>query len=224
MAAIARAAGIIINWDDYAAISQAVPLICKIYPNGIMDVNHFHAAGGMAYLIGELIHAGLMQADVTTVAGGDGLHAYTKEPIKNVHLEKDTVVWREGPRANGMPELHKLTPILGLQQDKGFKVAMVTDGRMSGASGKVPAAIHLHPEALMGGAIARIQTGDLMRVDPENNTVEVVDVDLSTRTAAVQPPQLQLAALGMNMFGTQRAIATDAESGASTLGDMPWFT
>jgi len=123
-----------------------------------------------------------------------------------------------------MPELHKLTPILGLQQDKGFKVAMVTDGRMSGASGKVPAAIHLHPEALMGGAIARIQTGDLMRVDPENNTVEVVDVDLSTRTAAVQPPQLQLAALGMNMFGTQRAIATDAESGASTLGDMPWFT
>jgi len=84
MAAIARAAGIIINWDDYAAISQAVPLICKIYPNGIMDVNHFHAAGGMAYLIGELIHAGLMQADVTTVAGGDGLHAYTKEPIKNV--------------------------------------------------------------------------------------------------------------------------------------------
>jgi len=95
---------------------------------------------------------------------------------------------------------------------------------MSGASGKVPAAIHLHPEALMGGAIARIQTGDLMRVDPENNTVEVVDVDLSTRIAAVQPPQLQLAALGMNMFGTQRAIATDAESGASTLGDMPWFT
>ena len=140
-------------------------------------------------------------------------------------LERDFVVVLrfQGPRANGMPELHKLTPILGLQQDKGFAVAMVTDGRMSGASGKVPCAIHLHPEALLGGSIAQIQTGDLMRVDPANNRVEVVDVDLSTRIAAVQPPQSQLAALGMNMFAAQRAIATDAESGASTLGDMPWF-
>ena len=304
MAAIARAAGIIINWDDYAAISKAVPLICKIYPNGIMDVNHFHAAGGMAFLIGELIGSGLMQADVTTIAGGDGLHAYTQEPVKNMHLEQDAVIWRDGPkesldpeilttvdqpirkdgglallqgnlgravmkisaieeenwkveapaividdqndlikmhkagklerdfvvvlrfqgpRANGMPELHKLTPILGLQQDKGFRVAMVTDGRMSGASGKVPAAIHLHPEALMDGPIARIQTGDIVRVDPANNLVEVVGVDLSSRTSATQPPQPQLAALGMNMFAAQRAIATDAESGASTLGDMPWF-
>ena len=304
MAVIARAAGILINWDDYAAISKTVPLICKIYPNGIMDVNHFHAAGGMAFLIGELLSEGLLQGDVTTIAGGDGLHEYTKEPIKNMHLEQDSVIWREGPqesldkdilttvkspirkdgglallegnlgravmkisavkrahwkveapaiviedqneliamhkagelerdfvvvlrfqgpRANGMPELHKLTPILGLQQDKGFAVAMVTDGRMSGASGKVPCAIHLHPEALLGGPIAQIQTGDLMRVDPANNRVEVVDVDLSTRIAAVQPPQSQLAALGMNMFAAQRAIATDAESGASTLGDMPWF-
>ena len=305
MAAIARAAGILINWDDYAAISRAVPLICKIYPNGIMDVNHFHAAGGMAYLIGELLEAGLMQGDVTTIAGGDGLHAYTQEPVKNMHLEPDTVIWRagpkdsldtdilttvekpirkdgglallegnlgravmkisavkeenwkveapaividnqndlidmhkagelecdfvvvlrfQGPRANGMPELHKLTPILGLQQDRGFKVAMVTDGRMSGASGKVPAAIHLHPEAYMGGPIARVQTGDVVRVDPANNRVEVVGVDLSTRDVATQPAQPQLAALGMNMFAAQRAIATDAESGASTLGDMPWFT
>ena len=304
MAAIARSAGIIINWDDYAAISKAVPLICKIYPNGIMDVNHFHAAGGMAFLIGELLSSGLMQADVTTIAGGDGLHAYTQEPLKNMHLEQDTVIWRDGPkesldpeilttvdkpiredgglalmegnlgravmkisavkranwkveapaividdqndlikmhkagelerdfvvvlrfqgpRANGMPELHKLTPILGLLQDKGFKVAMVTDGRMSGASGKVPAAIHLHPEALMGGPISRIQTGDMVRVDPANNVVEVVGVDLSTRMSATQPPQPQLAALGMNMFAAQRAIATDAENGASTLGDMPWF-
>jgi len=305
MAAIARAAGILINWDDYAAISRAVPLICKIYPNGIMDVNHFHAAGGMAYLIGELLEAGLMQGDVTTIAGGDGLHAYTQEPVKNRHLEPDSVIWRDGakesldteilttvekpirqdgglallegnlgravmkisavkeenwkvvapaividnqndlidmhkagelerdfvvvlrfqgPRANGMPELHKLTPILGLQQDKGFKVAMVTDGRMSGASGKVPAAIHLHPEAHMGGPIARVQTGDIIRVDPANNRVEVVGVDLSTRDLASQPAQPQLAALGMNMFAAQRAIATDAESGASTLGDMPWFS
>jgi len=305
MAAIARAAGIIINWDDYAVISQAVPLICKIYPNGIMDVNHFHAAGGMAYLIGELLDAGLMQADVTTVAGGNGLHAYTQEPVENKTSDAESVTWREGPkesldkdilttvenpirqdgglallegnlgravmkisavkkenwkveapaividnqndliamhnagelerdfvvvlrfqgpRANGMPELHKLTPILGLQQDKGFKIAMVTDGRMSGASGKVPAAIHLHPEALMGGAIARVQTGDMVCVDPENNRVEVVGVDLSKREDAKQPPQPQLAALGMNMFAAQRAIAKDAESGASTLGDMPWFS
>ena len=112
---------------------------------------------------------------------------------------------------------------MGLQQDKGFAVAMVTDGRMSGASGKVPCAIHLHPEALLGGAIAKIETGDLMRVDPENKRVEVVNVDLKKRTAAVQSSQPQLAALGMNMFAAQRAIATDAESGASTLGDMPWF-
>ena len=305
MAAIARAAGILINWDDYAVISKTVPLICKIYPNGIMDVNHFHAAGGMAFLIGELLSEGLLQGDVTTIAGGDGLHEYTKEPVKNMHLEQDSVIWRDGPqesldkdilttvkspirqdgglallegnlgravmkisairrkhwkveapaiviedqneliamhkagelerdfvvvlrfqgpRANGMPELHKLTPILGLQQDKGFAVAMVTDGRMSGASGKVPCAIHLHPEALMGGAIAKIQSGDLMCVDPANNRVEVVDVDLSVRPVAKQPPQPQLAALGMNMFAAQRAIATDAESGASTLGDMPWFS
>jgi len=304
MAAIARAAGIIIDWDDYAEISKAVPLICKIYPNGIMDVNHFHAAGGMAYLIRELLDGGLLQEDVTTVAGGNGLREYTKEPTKNLHAEADTVLWRDGPtesldkeilttvdnpmrpdgglalltgnlgravmkvsavkrenwlveapaiviedqneliamhkagelerdfvvvlrfqgpRANGMPELHKLTPILGLLQDKGFRVAMVTDGRMSGASGKIPAAIHMHPEALMGGAIARVQTGDIVRVDPENGSVEVLDVDLSTRTPSQQPPQPQHAALGMNMFAAQRAIATDAESGASTLGEMPWM-
>ena len=140
-------------------------------------------------------------------------------------LERDFVVILrfQGPRANGMPELHKLTPILGLQQDKGFRVAMVTDGRMSGASGKTPSAIHLHPEALMGGGIARVRTGDIIRLDPENNSVEVVGVDLSTRTPATQPEQPQLAALGMNMFAAQRSIATDAESGASTLGDMPWF-
>jgi len=98
MAAIARAAGVIINWDDYAAISKVVPLICKIYPNGIMDVNHFHAAGGMAFLIGELLSEGLLQGDVTTIAGGDGLQEYTKEPVKNMHLEQDSVIWRDGPK------------------------------------------------------------------------------------------------------------------------------
>lgn len=304
MAAIARAGGIIIDWDDYAEISKVVPLICKIYPNGIMDVNHFHAAGGMAFLIRELLNAGLLQEDVVTVAGGNGLRAYTREPIKNLHAEADTVLWRDGPsesldpeilttadnpmrpdgglalltgnlgravmkvsavkrenwkveapaividdqndliamhkagdlerdfvvvlrfqgpRANGMPELHKLTPILGLLQDKGFRVAMVTDGRMSGASGKIPSAIHMHPEAFMGGPIARVKTGDIIRVDPLNGSVEVLNVDLSSRELATQPPQTQLAALGMNMFGHQRHIATDAESGASFLGEMPWM-
>jgi phosphogluconate dehydratase len=301
LSAIARSAGILIDWDDYAEISRLVPLICRIYPNGVADVNHFHAAGGMGYLIGELIGAGLLHTDVTTIAGGEGLMEYTREPIRNAHAEADTVVWRkgptesldtevlttvetpfrpdgglalmsgnlgrgvmkvsavkrenwqveapaividdqndlivlhkegalerdfvavlrfQGPRANGMPELHKLTPVLGLQQDKGFRVALVTDGRMSGASGKVPAAIHMHPEALLGGPLSRVQTGDLIRVDPANGTVEVVDVDLGTRTAAEAPVRTNLSTLGMNMFAPQRAIASDAESGATTLGDL----
>ena len=137
-------------------------------------------------------------------------------------LERDFVVVLrfQGPRANGMPELHKLTPVLGLQQDKGFRVALVTDGRMSGASGKVPAAIHLHPEALLGGPLSRVETGDLIRVDPANGTVEVLGVDLESRTPAIGPKRGNLSALGMNMFAPQRAIASDAESGASTLGDL----
>jgi phosphogluconate dehydratase len=301
LSAIARSAGIIINWDDYADISQIVPLICRIYPNGVSDVNHFHAAGGMAYLIGELIGSKLLHADVTTVAGGEGLVEYTREPIRNKHAEADTVLFRagptesldkdvltsvdepfrtdgglalmsgnlgrgvmkvsavkqenwlveasaividdqndlitmhkagelerdfvvvlrfQGPRANGMPELHKLTPILGLQQDKGFRVALVTDGRMSGASGKVPAAIHLHPEALLGGPLSRVETGDLIRVDPAKGSVEVLGVDLESRIPALGPKRANLSTLGMNMFAPQRAIATDAESGASTLGEM----
>lgn len=301
LSAIARSAGILINWDDYADISRIVPLICRIYPNGVADVNHFHAAGGMAFLIGELISAGMLHADVTTVAGGDGLQEYTREPIRNKHAEADSVLYRQGPtesldkevltpvsepfrpdgglalmagnlgrgvmkvsavkrdnwlveapaividdqndlmamhkagelerdfvavlrfqgpRANGMPELHKLTPILGLQQDKGFRVAIVTDGRMSGASGKVPAAIHMHPEALLGGPISRVRTGDVVRVDPVNGAVSVLDVDLDSREMATAPIRKNLSTLGMNMFAPQRAIASDAESGASTLGDL----
>ena len=301
LSAIARSAGIIINWDDYAEISKIVPLICRIYPNGTADVNHFHAAGGMAYLIGELLGAGLLHGDVKTVTGGDGLVEYTREPIRNAHAEADTIVWRQGPtesldkevltsldapfrpdgglalmsgnlgrgvmkvsavkrenwlveapaividdqndliamykagelerdfvavlrfqgpRANGMPELHKLTPILGLLQDKGFRVALVTDGRMSGASGKVPAAIHMHPEALLGGPLARVETGDFIRVDPANGAVELLGVDLENRVAAEAPVRANLSTLGMNMFAPQRAIATDAESGASTLGEL----
>ena len=305
MAAIAAAAGIIINWDDFSDISHAVPLICRIYPNGVADVNHFHAAGGMAYLISQLIDAGLVHTDVTTVAGGDGLREYTREPVKNAHAEADTVIFREGPkvsldteilttvdkpfrpdgglrllsgnigrsvmkvsavkrdnwlveapaividdqnkliemhkagelekdfvvvlrfqgpRANGMPELHKLTPIMGSLQDKGFKVAMVTDGRMSGASGKVPAAIHMHPEALAGGNIAKIKDGDIVRVDPASETVSVVsDPDWLERPLAQMPKVKNLDALGMNMFAPLRAQADNSEAGASVLGRPEWM-
>ena len=306
MAAIAAAAGIIINWDDFSDISHATPLICRIYPNGSADVNHFHAAGGMAYLISQLIDAGLVHTDVTTVAGGEGLAEYTREPIKNAHAEADTVLFREGPkesldteilttvdkpfrpdgglrllsgnigrsvmkvsavkrdywlveapaividnqnkliemhkagelekdfvvvlrfqgpRANGMPELHKLTPIMGALQDKGFKIAMVTDGRMSGASGKVPAAIHMHPEALAGGNIARIKDGDIVRVDPASETVSVIsDPDWLKRPLAKAPKVKNLDALGMNMFAPLRATADNSEAGASVLGKQEWMT
>ena len=305
MAAIAAAAGIIINWDDFSDISHATPLICRIYPNGIADVNHFHAAGGMAYLISQLIDADLVHTDVTTVAGGEGLIEYTREPIKNAHLEADTILYREGPkksldaevltsvdkpfrpdgglrllegnvgrsvmkvsavkrenwlveaaaividdqnkliemykagklekdfvvvlrfqgpRANGMPELHKLTPIMGALQDKGFKIAMVTDGRMSGASGKVPAAIHMHPEALAGGNIAKIQNGDIVRVDPESETVNVVsDPNWLERPLAEAPKFKNLDTLGMNMFAPMRAQADNSEAGASVLGKPEWM-
>ena len=305
MAAIAAAAGIIINWDDFSDISHATPLICRIYPNGVADVNHFHAAGGMAYLISQLIDAGLVHTDVTTVAGGEGLAEYTREPIKNAHLEADTVIYREGPkksldteilttvdkpfrpdgglrllagnigrsvmkvsavkrenwlveapaividdqnkliemhkagklerdfvvvlrfqgpRANGMPELHKLTPIMGSLQDKGFKIAMVTDGRMSGASGKVPAAIHMHPEALAGGNIGKIETGDIVRVDPEAETVNVVsDPNWLQRPLAEAPTFKNLDTLGMNMFAPMRAQADNSEAGASVLGNPVWM-
>ena len=305
MAAIAAAAGILINWDDFSDISSATPLICRIYPNGSADVNHFHAAGGMAYLINQLIDAGLVHKDVTTVAGGEGLVEYTREPVKNAHVEADTILFREGPkesldteiltsvdkpfrpdgglrllegnigrsvmkvsavkrenwlveapaividdqniliemhkagelerdfvvvlrfqgpRANGMPELHKLTPIMGSLQDKGFKIAMVTDGRMSGASGKVPAAIHMHPEALAGGNIGKIETGDVVRVDPEAGTVNVVsDPNWLQRPLAEAPKVKNLDALGMNMFAPMRAQADNSEAGASVLGRPEWM-
>ena len=304
LSAIARSAGIIINWDDYSEVSHAVPLICKIYPNGISDINHFHAAGGMAYLVNELIEAGLLNTDVTTVAGGDGLYEYTCEPIKNAHADPDPVVYRQGPKeslnheivssvnkpfrkdgglrllegnigrgvikisaveeqhhlveapaivisnqndlvkmhqagelerdfvavlrfqgpaANGMPELHKLTPILGALQDKGFKVALVTDGRMSGASGKVPSAIHIHPEALHGGPISKVRTGDIVRLDAANGKVEVIIKDnLEDREPAVMPKAGNLSGLGMNMFEPMRSRADNAEAGASVLGDPEW--
>ncbi|MDG1523183.1 MAG: phosphogluconate dehydratase [Hellea sp.] len=305
MIAIAAAAGIIINWDDFSDIAEAVPLICRIYPNGVSDINHFHAAGGMSYLIRELIETKLLHTDVKTVAGDGGLVKYTFEPVKNTHAEPDTVLYREGPkksldsevltnvdkpfqtngglklltgnigrsvikvsavkkenwvieapaividnqnslvemykageldkdfivvlrfqgpRANGMPELHKLTPILGSLQDRGFKIAMVTDGRMSGASGKVPTAIHMHPEAISEGNISKINNGDIIRLDAVSGTVNVIsEHKWLSRGCAKAPQAKNLNSLGMNMFAPLRSVAGNSEDGASVLGKPSWM-
>ena len=295
LVAIARAAGIVIDWDDFAELSDAVPLLARIYPNGQADVNHFHAAGGMGFLIAQLLRAGLLHPDVHTVAG-PGLHHYTQEPwldqgalawrtapstsvdesvlrpierpfsadgglkrlqgnlgraivkvsaVKPEHrlvharavvvesqqalsdlykqgaLQRDfvAVVRFQGPRANGMPELHKLTPILGALQDQGFRVALVTDGRMSGASGKVPAAIHVSPEALQGGAIAKVQTGDMVLLDSDSGVLqlEVSDAELARRTAAAPDLSGNAHGMGRALFGLFRQHAALAEQGGSPL-------
>jgi phosphogluconate dehydratase len=293
--AMARAAGILIDWDDFAELSGVIPLLARVYPNGKADVNHFHAAGGMGFLMQELLAAGLLHGDVKTVMG-EGLAAYTQEPwmdngqltwrpvptasadtavlrpvsepfsadgglrllqgnlgrsvvkvsaVAPEHrvvrapavvvsdqqdllalfnagkLEKDliAVVRYQGPRANGMPELHKLTPPLAVLQDKGFKVALVTDGRMSGASGKVPAAIHLSPEALADGPIARVQDGDMITLDCERGVLEV-EVDAATFAARpVNHPDLghNGHGTGRELFGLFRQHASTPENGASPL-------
>ena len=295
LVAMARAAGVLIDWDDFAELSAVVPLLARVYPNGSADVNHFHAAGGMGFLMRELMNNGLLHTDVATVMG-QGLQAYTQEPwldqgvlawrevpntsadtsvlrpvaepfsadgglrllqgnlgrsvvkvsaVKPEHrvvrapavvvsdqqdllalfnagsLERDfvAVVRYQGPRANGMPELHKLTPPLAVLQDKGFKVALVTDGRMSGASGKVPAAIHLSPEALADGPIARMQDGDMITLDCERGILHV-EVDEATWAArAVRHPDLSHNAhgTGRELFGLFRQHASTAETGASPL-------
>lgn len=296
LVAIARAAGIIITWDDFHDVSAVVPLLARIYPNGAADVNHFHAAGGMGYLIAQLLDAGLLHEDVFTVAG-QGLTHYRQEPwlnnaelawrdaparaldgsvlatvqmpfradgglklltgnlgraiikvsaVKPEHyrveapaivfnsqgemleafnrgeLEKDfvAVVRYQGPRANGMPELHKLTPALGLLQDKGFKVALVTDGRMSGASGKVPAAIHVTPESVMGGELARVRTGDVILLDAEHGTL-MVKVDPAVWQQR-EYEKIDLAdnqfGMGRELFNTFRHNTTGAEEGAISTG------
>jgi phosphogluconate dehydratase len=295
LVAMARAAGVLIDWDDFAELSAVVPLLARVYPNGSADVNHFHAAGGMGFLMRELMNNGLLHNDVTTVMG-QGLQAYTQEPwldqgvlawrevpntsadtsvlrpvaepfsadgglrllqgnlgrsvvkvsaVKPEHrvvrapavvvsdqqdllalfnageLERDfiAVVRYQGPRANGMPELHKLTPPLAVLQDKGFKVALVTDGRMSGASGKVPAAIHLSPEALADGPIARVQDGDMITLDCERGLLHV-EVDEATWAArTVHHPDLSHNAhgTGRELFGLFRQYASTAETGASPL-------
>ena len=291
--AIARAAGIIIDWEDLDRLSSAVPLIARVYPNGSGDVNHFHAAGGMAYVIGELLHGGLLHRDILTVAGTD-LADYAREPV----LQDETLIWREGPaasrdeamlrsidapfspdggmrlvsgnlgraifktsavdsarwtieaparifsdqdevlkafkngeldrdvivvvrfqgpRANGMPELHKLTPSLGVLQDKGFKVALLTDGRMSGASGKVPAAIHVSPEALGGGPIAKLRDGDVVRLSAESGElVALVDSGEWNARADAAPPSIAMGT-GRELFAFMRQSADEAERGASAM-------
>lgn len=294
--AIARAAGVIIDWQDMADLSSVVPLLCRIYPNGQADVNHFQAAGGMSLLIRELLAAGYLHDNVNTILGRDGLNRYCDEPflaektsgefslewrdgpaksldkdvvssceqpfsgegglkllegnlgrsvikisaVKPEHrvvkapavifehqddlkikfdageLEKDfiAVVRYQGPKANGMPELHKLTPILGLLQDRGFKVALVTDGRMSGASGKVPAAIHLSPEALEQGPIAKLQDGDMLKLDANSGELTALAEDFSSRTVpSYTQPQTQ--GMGRELFSGFRALVSSAEDGAS---------
>ncbi|MEH6580811.1 MAG: phosphogluconate dehydratase [Halioglobus sp.] len=294
--AIARAAGVIINWQDMAELSEVVPLLCRIYPNGQADVNHFQAAGGMSLLIRELLGAGLLHDNVKTVLGEGGLSRYCDEPFLRTEAGSDDgIEWREGPlvsldkdvvsscdqpfssegglkllcgnlgrsvikvsavkpehrvvkapivifehqneiktmfdagelerdfiavvrfqgpKANGMPELHKLTPILGLLQDRGFKVALVTDGRMSGASGKVPAAIHLSPEALDAGPISKLRDGDVIELDADAGVLRVIGDEFMTREPAVSSaPATQ--GMGRELFAGFRSLVGNAEDGAS---------
>ncbi|MEY4287388.1 MAG: hypothetical protein RL511_1477 [Bacteroidota bacterium] len=288
--AIARAAGIIINWDDMSDLSAVVPLITRMYPNGAADVNHFHAAGGMGFVIRTLLDHSLLHEDVQTIIG-EGLRAYTKEPkikngqliweegatnslnlniirpanapftldggikllqgnlgraviktaavapehrvvvapaivfheqaeliaaFKRGELNKDfiAVVPFQGPKFNGMPELHSLTPTLTVLQKKGFKVGLVTDGRMSGASGKVPAAIHLTPEAHDGGLIGKIQTGDIIRLDSENGIIEVLDGTKVIDRQTIQKDNHQFR-FGRELFAKLRDGVSQSEDGAS---------
>ena len=292
--AVARAAGIVIDWDDFAALSDVVPLLSRVYPNGSADVNEFQAAGGPGYVIRELLDAGLMHADVLTMRPG-GLREFTGIPEaagtglrwQTVGASKDERVVRpasqpfsasgglkllegtlgravikvsavpedrhlieaparvfdsqealleafdagaldcnvvcvvrwQGPQANGMPELHKLTPPLAVLQGRGYRVALVTDGRMSGASGKVPAAIHVSPEAADGGPLARVRDGDLIRLDAAAGRLEVLvpEAEWLSREAAVMPEQLRLAnglGMGRELFAGMRRSALTAEQGA----------
>jgi phosphogluconate dehydratase len=288
--AIARAAGILIDWQDFAELSSAVPLLARVYPNGAKDVNDFQDAGGMAFVAYTLGREGLLHTDHLTV-GADTMDAW----IGNPELHGDELVWKpaeesadidmlrpasdpfqadgglrlvkgnlgravfktsavdeerwtieaparcfsdqnevldafkageldrdcavvvrfQGPRANGMPELHKLTPTLGVLQDRGHKVALITDGRMSGASGKVPAAIHVSPEALPDGPLARVRDGDVIRLDAGTGLLEAVGVDLASRPPANSPPPP--VGTGRELFALMRLHASEAEAGASAM-------
>ncbi|MFN7168365.1 MAG: phosphogluconate dehydratase [Pannonibacter sp.] len=297
LVAMANAAGIKLTWDDISDLSDAVPLLARVYPNGKADVNHFQAAGGMGFLIRELLSGGFLHKDVRTV-NGTGLDGYTVEAHLNDDgsLRKDpspaqsgdekvlaplgkafqsngglkmltgnlgravikisavaperhiieaparvfhsqdalqaafkageltsdvvAVVRFQGPKACGMPELHKLTPALGILQDRGHKVALVTDGRMSGASGKVPAAIHVTPEACAGGSIARIQDGDIIRVDAVTGTLEVLvdEATFNARPLATQDLSANQFGVGRDLFAGFRALVGTADEGAHVFG------
>ncbi|GBL03335.1 phosphogluconate dehydratase [Glaciecola sp. KUL10] len=295
LVAVARAAGLIVNWDDFSDLSKATPLLTRIYPNGSADINHFVAAGGMSLLFKQLLDAGLLHNDVNTICGR-GLDQYTKEPqlrdgelewvdgpqtsldkevlasveqpfkpdgglsvldgalgraviktsalkepvchikapavvfedqyaldeaFQSGQLDKDciVVVRFQGPSAIGMPELHRLTPPLGVLQDKGYKVALVTDGRMSGASGKVPAAIHLTPEAYKGGLIGKVKDGDLIEINTATGELilHVDQAELDAREFAKVDLSMSHVGMGREMFGGMRATLTGAEEGACSL-------
>jgi len=291
--AMARASGVILDLQDFAEISAITPLLARIYPNGLADVNHFHAAGGLGYLIGQLLEGGLLHDDTLTVTGG-GLNDYTAEPV----LKDDVLHWQpgatrsenekiirpisdpfqatgglsqldgnlgrgvmkvsavreehhvveakarvfetqdavkvafqageftedtivvvrfQGPRANGMPELHGLTPLLSVLQNRGLHVALVTDGRMSGASGKVPSAIHVSPEAANGGPLARVRDGDLVRVDATSGTLDVLEADFDTRDAVTPDLSANEVGLGRELFAVFRNNCGLAQDGASAI-------
>jgi len=294
LVAVARAAGLIINWDDFSRLSHVTPLLARIYPNGHADVNHFHAAGGTTYLFSQLLDAGLMHGDAQSVWGGsladfvqepylrDGALAWrtaaaesrdlnilraTSEPFDSEgglrlltgnlgravikisavapayrrvegpavvvpspealqerfergELDRDcvVVVRFQGPQANGMPELHKLTPMLGVLLERGHKVALVTDGRMSGASGKIPAAIHLSPEAFAGGPIARIEDGDWIVLDAENGVLEcAIPAQTLAQRKVAQPQGIHVRGAGRELFANFRRTVSRAEQGATVL-------
>jgi phosphogluconate dehydratase len=291
--AMARAAGVLLETEDFADLSAITPLMARVYPNGLADVNHFHAAGGLGYIIGELLEAGLLHPDTRTVAG-DGLALYTREP----RLKDGALIWEEGarnslndkilrpaanpfspsgglrqlsgnlghglikvsavaekhhvieaparifhdqdavkaafrageftsdtvivvrfqgPRANGMPELHGLTPVLSVLLDRGLKVALVTDGRMSGASGKAPAAIHVTPEAAGGGPLARLRDGDIVRVDAVTGALETMAEGFEARAPVTPDLSANHYGLGRELFETFRAQVGPATEGAGVV-------
>ncbi|MBD1205137.1 MAG: phosphogluconate dehydratase [Rhodobacteraceae bacterium] len=291
--AMARASGVILDLQDFADISEAVPLMAKVYPNGLADVNHFHAAGGLSYMIGQLLDAGLLHPDAKTVAG-DGLSLYRQEPklkdgklhwedganetlndkilrpatdpfqptggLKQLtgnlgrgvikvsavaadrhvieaparifHDQDDVkaafkrgeftsdcvvVVRFQGPQANGMPELHSLTPTLSVLQERGLRVALVTDGRMSGASGKVPAAIHVSPEAATGGPLAKLRDGDIIRLDATAGTLTVLAPDFDSRTPITVDLSANEFGIGRELFAAFRRHVGPAETGGAVV-------
>ncbi|WGV16709.1 phosphogluconate dehydratase [Fuscovulum ytuae] len=291
--AMARASGVILDLQDFADISEAVPLMAKVYPNGLADVNHFHAAGGLSYMIGQLLDAGLLHPDAKTVAG-DGLSLYRQEPkLKDGKLQWEdganatlndkilrpatdpfqptgglkqltgnlgrgvikvsavaperhvieaparifhdqddvkaafkrgeftsdcvVVVRFQGPKANGMPELHSLTPTLSVLQERGLRVALVTDGRMSGASGKVPAAIHVSPEAATGGPLAKLRDGDIIRLDATAGTLTVLAPDFDSRAPIFADLSANEYGIGRELFAAFRANVGPAETGGAVV-------